>query len=125
MPFVIPVNVTLLSGAAGGATITIDNDSDFDLWQLAASSILATGVAGLFAVSIFDELKSKPFTTGNALVNGENWFGTGAQPFTLPASWRLYRQSKLIFTFLERSAAAVANTVQLALHGYKVNITQP
>ena len=127
LPFVIPVDITLTPGQKGAtAEFTIDNDSDFDLWQLTASSILASGAAGLFAVSIYDTLKNKPLTKGNALVNGENWFGTGAQPFTYPAPWRFYRQSQVLLTFNERSnVGGVNNVVEVCFHGYKVNITQP
>ena len=126
MPLAITVNITLTSGQLGaGASFQINNDSDFDLWQMTASSILTSGAAGLFAVSIFDTFKNKPFTLGNVVVNGENWFGTGAQPFTYPAPWRFYRRSQVNLIFNERSVAGINNVVQVVFHGYQVNITQP
>ena len=49
MPFSIPVTVTLASGQLGLISVfKIDNDSDFDLWRLTASSILSNAAAGLF-----------------------------------------------------------------------------
>jgi len=129
MPLVIPVNIVLTAGAAPGAAGTgasfqINNDSDFDLWQLTASAINTGGSGALFSVSIFDTFKNKPFTLGNAQVNGENWFGSGSQPFTLPAPWRFYRRTQVTLVFGERSNNG-NNTVQVCFHGYQVNITQP
>lgn len=125
MPFSIPVTVTLASGQLGLiSTFKIDNDSDFDLWRLTASSILSNGAAGLFAVNIFDNHNNRPFTQNNAFVNGENWFGTGALPHDYPAPWRLFRQASVTCTFNERSVpgGGVTNTVQLIFEGYKVDL---
>ena len=125
MPLVIPVNIVLTPLQVGaGASFQINNDSDFDLWQLTASAINAGGSGALFSVSIFDTFKNKPFTLGNVAVNGENWFGSGTQPFTLPAPWRFYRRSQVNLLFNERSNNG-NNTVQVCFHGYQVNITQP
>ena len=125
MPFSIPVTVTLASGQLGLiSTFKIDNDSDFDLWRLTASSILSNAAAGLFSVSIFDNHNNRPFTLANAPVNGENWFGTGALPHDYPAPWRLYRQASVTLTFNERSVpgGGVTNTVQIVFEGYKVDL---
>lgn len=92
------------------ATVTIDNDADFE-WRW-----IVANATGLFSVSLLDKFTSRPLMS--AAVNGENIAGTAQLPFILPKPYLLRRTSTIQGTFNDRSGAP--NTIQFCLVGYKL-----
>jgi|ERR1700739_2619998 len=93
------------------ATVTIDNDADFEWRWIIASS------TGLFSVTLQDNYAASPLMAG--AINGENVAGTAQLPFVLPKPYPLYRTSTLKGSFNDRSGAP--NTIQFLLVGYKLD----
>lgn len=111
--FFYPINVTLTALQANvAASVTIDNDADFETRWLIASQ------TGLWSATLFDRLRARPLMPSN--INSENFTGTAQLPFTLPKPLTLLRTAVLQGTFTDRSNAG--NTVQLVLAGYKLNL---
>jgi hypothetical protein len=116
--YVFPL-ATLTSGQQGVAsTVQIQQDAPFESYWLVASSILASGAAGLYAVQITDQSTSKQLS--NDFVNGENFAGTAQLPFALPEPYLIGTTASMTATFNERSVAGVNNVIQLVFRGYKV-----
>jgi len=121
LPFWYPINVVLTANQAGViGTVTIDNDADFELREIIASS------TGTFQVALVDRYTSRPLMPTNVLnnnnvnvfgINNVNLFGTAQLPFILPIPYILLRTSTVQATFLDTSAGG--NTIQLILWGYK------
>src|ERR1700719_1513267 len=117
LPFWYPINVVLTALQANVlATVTVDNDNDFEWRWIIASSILTGGGAGLFSVTLFDMYTNRPLSPSN--INGENLAGTAQLPFILPKPYLIRRTSSIRGTFTERSNNG--NTIQLCLVGYKL-----
>lgn len=93
------------------ATVTIDNDADFEWRWIVASS------TGLFSVTLLDRYTSRPLSS--VPINGENIAGTAQLPFILPKPYLLRRTSTIVGTFNDRSGAP--NTIQFVLKGYKLS----
>jgi hypothetical protein len=121
LPFWYPINVTLTANQSGIAgNVTTDNDADFELRELLASS------TGAFQVQLTDRYTSRPLlpqnltdNAGNQVfgVNSVNIFGTAQLPFILPIPYILLRQSTVAGLFKDLSGAG--NTIQVILWGYK------
>lgn len=121
LPFWYPINVVLTANQAGvNGTVTIDNDADFELREILASS------TGVFQISLVDRFTSRPLMPTNVLnnlntnifgINSVNIFGTAQLPFILPIPYMLLRASTIQATFLDTSGAG--NTIQVVLWGYK------
>jgi hypothetical protein len=121
LPFWYPINVTLTANQTGVVgTVTIDNDADFELRELIASS------TGAFQIQITDRYTSRPLLPANILdntnatifgINSVNLFGTAQLPFILPIPYILLRTSTIQAVFKDTSAAP--NTIQMILWGYK------
>jgi len=110
LPFWYPINVALTANQTGvQGTVTMDNDADFELRELLATS------TGIFSVTLIDRYTSRPMMT--APINNLNMFGTAQLPFILPIPYTLLRTATLAVTFNDLSAAP--NTIQLAFWGYK------
>jgi hypothetical protein len=110
LPFWYPLNVVLTGNQQGvKATVTIDNDGDFQWRSLVATS------TGLFSVVLTDAMIKRPMMP--TPINGENLAGTSQQPALLPVPRRLKRTTIIEGIFNDRSGAG--NTIQLALWGYK------
>jgi hypothetical protein len=109
-----PVAFTLTALQANlGASLTINNDSDFVCDRFIASS------TGLFSVYFTDQFSARPLMpTQNVPINGENISGTAQRPYWLPKPWLLKRTSTVTALFTDRSNAS--NTVQFLFAGYKV-----
>lgn len=117
--FWYPITAALASAQAGlNASVTTDNDSDFEWRWIIGTSILANGAAGLYSVTLLDKFTARPLMTAN--INGENLMGTAQLPFRLPKPILIPRTSTIQGTFTDRSAAGVNNNVQLCLVGYKL-----
>ena len=114
LPFWYPVNVTLTALQANlAASITVDNDADFEWrWIVAAST-------GIFSVELTDRFTSRPLNTPGVPIFGENIAGTAQLPFILPKPYLIRRTSTIALKFTDRSGAG--NTVQFALIGYKIS----
>lgn len=112
LPFWYPINPVQLTANQQGvqASVQVDNDSDFELRWLVASS------TGLFSAVLLDRFTSRPLMP--SAINGENIFGTAQLPFRLPKPYLIRRTSSILGTFNDRSAAA--NTIQIGLVGYKL-----
>ena len=110
--FHYPLNPAQLTANQAGvlATVTIDNDSDFLLDRIVASS------TGLFSVELLDKFTSRPLQT--APINGENYAGTAQLPFWLPKPYLIRRTSTIQGKFNDRSGSL--NTIQLDLVGLKL-----
>jgi hypothetical protein len=124
LPFWYPAPVTLTSGQQNlNATITIDNDADFEWRWIIASSILSNGSAGLFSVTLIDRFTSRPLMSPGIPINGENIAGSAQLPFILPKPYLLRRTSSILLQFNERSVpgGGVTNSVQFNLVGYKIS----
>jgi hypothetical protein len=94
------------------STVTIDNDADFIIRWIVASS------TGLYSVEIKD-LYAGGSPWMPTPINGENFAGTAQLPFVLPKPYPVYRGSSLQARFNDRSGAG--NTIQLDLIGYKID----
>src|SRR5258708_29247070 len=82
LPFWYPINVTLTANQAGVAgTVTTDNDADFELRELIATS------TGAFSLTLLDRYTSRPMMPSN--INSANVFGTAQLPFILPIPYIL------------------------------------
>lgn len=112
LPFWYPLAPAQLVASQQGvvATVTIDNDADFE-WRW-----IVANATGLFSVSLLDKFTSRPLMS--APVNGENIAGTAQLPFILPKPYLLRRTSTMQGTFNDRSGAP--NTIQFVLVGYKL-----
>lgn len=110
--FWYPLNPPALLANQQGviATVTIDNDADFEWRWIIANS------TGLFSVTLFDRKANAPLMP--SAINGENVAGTAQLPFLLPRPYKLDRTATITGTFNDRSAAP--NTIQFALVGYKL-----
>jgi hypothetical protein len=96
-----------------GASVAINNDSDFVCDRFIASS------TGLFSVYLVDNFSARPLMPSqNVFINGENISGTAELPYWLPKPWLLKRTSTVQAQFTDRSGAG--NTIQFLLAGYKV-----
>lgn len=121
LPFWYPINVTLTANQSGIAgNVTTDNDADFELRELIASS------TGAFQIQLTDRFTSRPLLPANLVdntgaqvfgVNSVNLFGTAQLPFILPIPYILLRQSTVVGSFKDLSGAP--NTIQVVLWGYK------
>lgn len=120
LPFWYPINLALAASAQSVGTVTMDNDADFELREIIASS------TGAFQIQITDRYTSRPMMPFNVPnnaganvfgINNVNLFGTAQLPFILPIPYTLLRTSTLAVTVLDTSAAP--NTIQLAFWGYK------
>ena len=121
LPFWYPINVTLTANQSGIAgNVTTDNDADFELRELIASS------TGPFQIQLVDRFTSRPLLPANLVdnagnqvfgVNSVNLFGTAQLPFILPIPYILLRQSTIAGSFKDLSGAG--NTIQVVLWGYK------
>lgn len=121
LPFWYPINVTLTANQSGIAgNVTTDNDADFELRELIASS------TGPFQIQLTDRFTSRPLLPTNLVdntgavvfgVNSANIFGTGQLPFILPIPYIILRASTIAGLFKDISAAG--NTIQVILWGYK------
>lgn len=121
LPFWYPINVTLTANQSGIAgNVTTDNDADFELRELIASS------TGAFQIQLVDRFTSRPLLPANLTdnlnnqvfgVNSVNLFGTAQLPFILPIPYILLRQSTVAGSFKDLSGAG--NTIQVILWGYK------
>lgn len=112
-----PTNPTPFTIAANslnqGATLAVQNDSDFVADRIIASS------TGLFSVYLQDDFSSRPLMPSqNVPINGENISGTAQLPYWLPKPWLIKRTSTVSALFNDRSGAP--NTIQFILAGYKV-----
>jgi hypothetical protein len=112
-----PANPTPLVLTAGqtnvGASVAINNDSDFVCDRFIASS------TGLFSIYMTDEFSARPMMPSqNVFINGENISGTAQLPYWLPKPWLIKRTSTVSALFTDRSGAG--NTIQFLLAGYKV-----
>lgn len=119
LPFwypIIPPALTALQ-ANVAAQVVIDNDADFEWRWIIASSILNTGLVGLYSVTLVDRYTSRPLMTAN--INSENIAGTAQLPFILPKPYLLRRTSTIAALFTDRSGATT-NTIQFCLVGYKL-----
>lgn len=94
------------------ATVTIDNDADFEWRWIIASS------TGLYSVELKDNYAASPLMDG--AINGENVAGTAQLPFVLPKPYPLYRTSTIQGKFTDRSGGQ-SNTIQFLLVGYKLD----
>lgn len=121
LPFWYPINVTLTANQSGiPGNVTTDNDADFELRELIASS------TGAFQIQLVDRFTSRPLLPANLTdnlnnqvfgVNSVNLFGTAQLPFILPIPYILLRQSTVAGSFKDLSGAG--NTIQVILWGYK------
>lgn len=121
LPFWYPINVTLTANQSGiSGNVTTDNDADFELRELIASS------TGAFQIQLIDRFTSRPLlpqnltdNAGNQVfgVNSVNIFGTAQLPFILPIPYILLRASTVAGLFKDLSGAG--NTIQVILWGYK------
>ena len=125
LPFIYQVSVALAAGIGSTAqqTLIMQADSYFELRAiLCMSSLEATTdvIPNYFSVSLRDQ------TTGNDITNGRipqrilagNAFNNG----TVQGRPVLFEpQSNLFFDFSNLNAGA--NTVTIALHGYKIKIS--
>ena len=121
LPFWYPINVALTANQSGvSGNITMDNDADFELRELLATS------TGSFQIQITDRYTSRPLMPFNSLdntnaavfgINNANIWGTAQLPFILPIPYTLLRASTLACTFKDTSAAP--NTIQIVFWGYK------
>jgi hypothetical protein len=111
--FWYPINPAALTALQAGviATVTVDNDADFEWRWIIANS------TGLFSVSLLDKFTSRPLMPSN--INGENIAGTAQLPFILPKPYLLRRTSTVQASFTDRSGAG--NTIQFCLVGYKLS----
>jgi hypothetical protein len=111
-----PANITALVLTANqtlGASLTINNDSDFVCDRYIASS------TGLFSVYFTDQFSARPLMPSqNVPINGENISGTAQLPYWLSKPWLIKRTSTIQAQFTDRSGAG--NTIQFILAGYKV-----
>jgi len=102
--------VTLTANQTGvPAQVTVDNDSEFELRALVATS------TGPFSVTLTNQYIRRPLSP--TPINGENIAGTALDPAFIPIPWRLARTSIVSALFNDRSGAP--NTIQFALWGYK------
>lgn len=92
------------------ASVSIDNDADFEWRWIFASS------TGLYSVQLTDRFTSRPLM--NVAINGELVAGTGQLPFVLPKPYLIRRTSSIAALFNDRSNAG--NTIQFVLGGYKL-----
>jgi hypothetical protein len=97
------------------ATVTIDNDADFEWRWIIASS------TGLYSVELQDNYAASPLMP--SAINGENLAGTAQLPFVLPKPYPLYRTTTMKAKFNDRSGAN--NTIQFILAGYKLDKLPP
>ena len=121
LPFWYPINVTLTANQSGIlGTVTTDNDADFELRELIASS------TGTFQIQLVDRFTSRPLLPSNLVdnagniifgVNNVNIWGTAQLPFILPIPYIILRASTVAATFKDTSGAG--NTIQVILWGYK------
>ena len=120
VPWSLQFNVVLTPGQLNVPVIVNqDTDADAEWIYTTATSILTNGTAGLFSVTPLDLATGRQLS--QAPVNGELYSGTGQLPFVLPEPYIISRGSAFKHTFNERSAiGGQNNTVQLAIHGYKL-----
>ena len=121
LPFWYPINATLTANQSGiTGIVTIDNDADFEMRELIASS------TGSFQIQLVDRYTSRPLmpfnipdNAGNIVfgINNANIWGTAQLPFILPIPYMLLRTATLAATFKDTSGAG--NTIQLIFWGYK------
>jgi hypothetical protein len=109
-----PTALVLAANAANvGASLQVQNDSDFVCDRIIASS------TGLFSVYLVDQFSSRPLMPSqNVPINGENISGTAQLPYWLPKPWLIKRTSTVTALFNDRSGAQ--NTIQFLLAGFKV-----
>ena len=117
LPFWYPINVSIPSGASAVASVTIDNDADFE-WRWIVASAIDNAAAGLYSVILLDRFTSRPLMP--SAINGENIAGTAQLPFTLPKPYKIRRTSTIQGTFTDRTASGQPNVVQFCLVGYKI-----
>jgi hypothetical protein len=119
LPFWYPIAPPALTALQVNvaASVTVDNDADFEWRWIIASSILNTGAVGLYSVTLTDRFTSRPLMT--VPINGENIAGTAQLPFILPKPYLLRRTSTIQAFFTDRSGATT-NTIQFCLVGYKL-----
>lgn len=109
-----PAPLVLAANAVNvGATLAVQNDSDFVADRIIASS------TGLYSVYLTDDFSGRPMMPSqNVPINGENIAGTAQLPYWLPKPWLIKRTSTVSALFNDRSGAQ--NTIQFLLAGYKV-----
>ncbi len=108
-----PAALVLTALQALGASLQIQNDSDFVCDRFIASS------TGIFSVFFTDQFSARPLMPSqNNPIFGENIAGTAQLPYWLPKPWLLKRTSTVQAIFTDRSNAG--NTIQFVLAGYKV-----
>lgn len=116
LPFWYPINAQVAANAVGVKNIIqVDNDSDFEL-----RSIIATST-GSFSVLITNNKIKRPLMP--TPINNENIAGTAQQPGFLPVPYRMVRTSIVQAEFTDRSGAP--NTIQFCLQGYKKFSSSP
>jgi hypothetical protein len=112
LPFWYPIAPPALTALQVGvaASVTIDNDADFEWRWIVATS------TGAFSVTLTDRFTSRPLMS--AAINSANIAGTAQLPFILPKPYLLRRTSTMAAVFNDLSNAG--NTIQFALVGYKL-----
>jgi hypothetical protein len=112
LPFWYPLAPPALTALQLGvtATVTIDNDADFEWRWIIASS------TGPFSVTLTDRFTTRPLMT--VPINSVNIAGTAQLPFILPKPYLLRRTSSIVGVFNDTSDAG--NTIQFCLVGYKL-----
>jgi hypothetical protein len=113
LPFwylIIPTSLTALQ-AGVIASVTIDNDADFEWRWIIGSS------TGSYTVQLTDRFTARPLQS--AAVNNVNIVGTAQLPFILPKPYILRRTSTIQASFTDTSGG-MSNAIQFALVGYKL-----
>jgi hypothetical protein len=120
VPWSLQWNVTLTPGQQNVPVVTQqDSDADFEWIYTTATSVLANGAAGLYAVQLKDNSTGRVLSSG--FVNGELFAGTAQLPFVLPEPYLISRTATIQANFNERSnVGGENNTIQLVAHGYKL-----
>ena len=113
LPFWYPIAPPALTALQLGvaASVTIDNDADFEWRWIIANS------TGTYSVTLTDRFTSRPLMS--AAINSANIAGTAQLPFILPKPYLLRRTSTVAAVFNDLSGGG-ANVIQFCLVGYKL-----